>query len=152
MPSANAPSPRGSHTAIWTGTEMILWGGVTQGSYLNSGARFNPATSTWTALPLTNAPAPRCFHTAVWAGTQMIVWGGINSTNLGGSYYGACYLVSENKWSPTTLTGCASYRRDHSAVWDGTQMLIWGGDQAGKMRKDTYAYTPARSMYLYMKP
>ena len=152
MPSANAPSPRGSHSAIWTGTEMILWGGVTQGSYLNSGARFNPATSTWTALPLTNAPAPRCFHTAVWAGTQMIVWGGINSTNLGGSYFGACYLVSENKWSPTTLAGCAPYRRDHSAVWDGTQMLIWGGDQGGKMRKDTYAYTPARSMYLYMKP
>ena len=26
--TGNAPSPRASHTAVWTGTEMIVWGGA----------------------------------------------------------------------------------------------------------------------------
>ena len=25
--TANAPGPRQDHTAVWTGTEMIVWGG-----------------------------------------------------------------------------------------------------------------------------
>src|SRR5207245_6667592 len=32
----NAPSARGGHTAIWTGSEMIVWGG----SDLNTGGRY----------------------------------------------------------------------------------------------------------------
>ncbi|HEX8947660.1 MAG TPA: hypothetical protein VF790_01790, partial [Dissulfurispiraceae bacterium] len=28
LPTVNAPSARVAHTAVWTGTEMIVWGGV----------------------------------------------------------------------------------------------------------------------------
>jgi hypothetical protein len=37
---ANAPASRANHTAVWTGTEMIVWGGFA-GTYLNTGGRYN---------------------------------------------------------------------------------------------------------------
>src|SRR5438477_1698558 len=67
----NAPTARYGHTAVWTGSEMILWGG---GS--NTGGRYNPSTDSWTATSTTNAPTARSPHTAVWTGSEMIVWGG----------------------------------------------------------------------------
>ena len=63
------------HTAVWTGSEMIVWGGL-NGVSLNTGGRYNPSTNSWTATSTTSAPDARAYHTAVWTGTQMIVWGG----------------------------------------------------------------------------
>src|SRR5262245_45453680 len=38
--SAGRPNGRIEHTAVWTGSEMIVWGGY-DGSYLNTGGRYN---------------------------------------------------------------------------------------------------------------
>src|SRR5437016_12734706 len=72
----NAPVARSAHTAVWTGSEMIIWGG-TQGGvvYLNTGGRYNPSTDSWTATSHTNAPAGRHHHPAIWTGSEMIVRG-----------------------------------------------------------------------------
>ena len=37
-----APLVRAYHTAVWTGTEMIVWGGDTGTAYLNTGGRYTP--------------------------------------------------------------------------------------------------------------
>ena len=65
------------HTAVWTGSEMIVWGGLSGADYLNTGGRYNPSTDNWTATSTTNAPDGRDVHTAVWTGSEMIVWGGL---------------------------------------------------------------------------
>ena len=58
----NAPNARCFHTAVWTGSEMIIWGGVTTGSTeLNTGARYNPASDSWTATTLSGVPLPGTF-------------------------------------------------------------------------------------------
>ena len=82
--TANAPTARAGHTAVWTGREMIVWGGGSG----NTGGRYNPSTHTWTATSTTNAPTRRNGHTAVWTGREMIVWGGqlSNALNTGGRY------------------------------------------------------------------
>src|SRR5439155_5850824 len=73
----------------WSGSEMIIWGGASPG-FLNTGARYNPSTNSWTATSNTNAPASRYLHTAVWTGSEMIVWGGDGTgptyLNTGGKY------------------------------------------------------------------
>ena len=46
------------HTAVWTGSEMIVWGGVRPG-LLNTGGRYDPGTDSWTATSTTNAPSAR---------------------------------------------------------------------------------------------
>jgi hypothetical protein len=70
--TSNAPAARAYHTAVWTGSEMIVWGGNL--SPLNTGGRYDPTTDRWTATSTTNAPDGRSGHTAVWTGTEMIIW------------------------------------------------------------------------------
>jgi hypothetical protein len=74
--TTNAPSERAFHTAVWTGSEMIVWGGAGIGGYANTGGKYNPVTNSWAATSTANAPTGRADHTAVWTGNEMIVWGG----------------------------------------------------------------------------
>jgi hypothetical protein len=84
------PTARHSHTAVWTGTKMIVWGGDDGTNLLNTGGQYDPATNAWTATLLGAwTPTARSSHTAVWTGTKMIVWGGGDASSLvnsGGQY------------------------------------------------------------------
>ena len=124
--TTNAPSPREGHTAVWTGTEMIVWGGHQPPDVLNTGGRYNPSTDTWTATSTTNAPEARADHTAVWTGSEMIVWGGIC---CGGSYLntGGRYNPATDSWTATSTANAPDGRLIHTAVWTGTEMIVWGG-------------------------
>jgi len=121
----SAPTVRELHTAVWTGSEMIVWGGLGVSGNLNSGGRYNPATDSWTATQTTNAPAGRYNHTAVWTGTQMVVWGGYGNSGYLNS--GGKYDPVSNSWTATTTVNAPSTRYLHTAVWTGTQMIVWGG-------------------------
>ena len=66
---------RTDHTAVWTGSEMVVWGGSVGGSS-NTGGRYSPSTDNWRDTSLLGAPEGRYYHTAVWTGSDMIVWGG----------------------------------------------------------------------------
>jgi hypothetical protein len=61
---SNAPAARNLHAAIWTGTEMIIWGGNYNNVLLNTGGAYDPSTDFWTATSTTNAPTAREWHTA----------------------------------------------------------------------------------------
>src|SRR5437899_8174445 len=74
--STNAPNGRFSHTAAWTGSEMIVWGGNDGNNDLNTGGRYNPTTDSWTMTSTGNTPTGRYRHTVVWTGSEMIIWGG----------------------------------------------------------------------------
>src|SRR5438132_14361141 len=69
--TTNAPAARDYHTVVWTGSEMIAWGGGGNG-VLNTGGRYNPRTDSWTATNTTNAPDGRAYHTAASTGSDMI--------------------------------------------------------------------------------
>ena len=101
---------------MWTGSEMIVWGGWTrQLGYLNTGGRYNPSTDSWTATSTTNAPAGRANHTAVWTGSEMIVWGGhdeLHYLNTGGRYN-----PSTDSWTATSTTNAPDARdASHGSV------------------------------------
>jgi hypothetical protein len=72
----NAPSARLRHTAVWTGTEMIIWGGDSPNGALNTGGLYNPISNTWSTVTLDGAATARVYHSAVWTGSEMIIWGG----------------------------------------------------------------------------
>ncbi len=85
--TTGAPSPRFRHTAVWTDSRMIVWGGVGSASYLNDGGQYDPVTNTWT--PMTGAPFSSSGNTAVWTGSRMIFWGpavDVRYPNVGGLY------------------------------------------------------------------
>ncbi len=124
---------RHNHTAVWTGTEMIVWGGggfawsgntAIGYTYLNDGERYNPALNIWTPVSTTGAPSGRLSHSAVWTGTEMIIWGGQNATLLND---GARYNPATDTWMPIPSTGAPAARPSFSTVWTGSEMIIWGG-------------------------
>jgi hypothetical protein len=56
---------------------------------LDTGARYNPTTDSWTPTTLVGVPEARSSHTLVWTGREMIAWGGVNATtnlNTGALY------------------------------------------------------------------
>jgi len=148
LSSVGAPSPRGLHTAVWTGSEMIIWGGGPDANnFVGTGARYDPVSDSWSPLSTTGAPSPRAYHTAVWTGSVMVVWGG---TDLHGFFAtGGRYDPTTDSWTPTSVVGAPARRYVHTAVWTGTRMIVWGGegDESGypncTAKKDGGIYDPA---------
>ena len=153
-----APDRRANHTAVWTGTEMIIWGGVHYDSnvvptYWNTGARYNPARNTWTSVTSSGAPVARSQHTAVWTGSEMIVWGGLNGR--GNLNDGGRYSPAADSWLPVGSTDSLAARHSHTAVWTGSEMMVWGGWNGwndGIHFGDGSRYNPAENAWRPMSP
>lgn len=123
------------HTAVWTGTEMILWGG-NPFDYPSpgDGYRYNPALDTWAPLESAGAPTARRSHVAVWTGSDMIVWGGATDvlTNPGNPPQvdtvlhadGARYNPATDTWSPISPVNAPTDPAS-AAVWTGGELIVW---------------------------
>ena len=136
---ADAPLGLRRHAVVWTGSEMIVWGGTVEitmdcGS-VRYGYRYDPASDSWTATPLTGAPSlGRMEATAVWTGSEMIVWGGYYANCLETPYFpddGARYSPQTNDWQPMTTLDAPSGRSGQASVWNGSEMILWGGSTPG---------------------
>ncbi|HEV8375142.1 MAG TPA: kelch repeat-containing protein, partial [Candidatus Polarisedimenticolia bacterium] len=130
------PEPRSNHTAVWTGSLMIIWGG---GALLkndpDTGGRYDPATDTWTSTSTLGAPSARSGHKAVWTGSEMIIWWGVFWESTFGylRYDGGRYDPLTDTWTPISTVNAPHHidNPDPVAVWTGTAMLVWGLDFAG---------------------
>lgn len=139
------------HSAVWSGSEMIVWGGYGALSpyYLGDGAAYNVATDTWRTLPAVTATVTsfvaRYYHSATWIGSKMLVWGGYSPSyrNDGATYDPSAGATGTWAAVPTApITG----RYLHSAVWTGTELIIWGGYN-GSYLADGAAYDPAANTW-----
>ncbi len=125
------PPASQQHSTLWTGSEMIVFGGVRSGFISNSGARYNPASDTWASLPA-GGPA-LSDHLAVWTGTEMVVWQGTGSR----------YNPMTETWTPISAVGAPSARSFATAVWTGSEMLVWGGRDSSGLISAHGAYNPS---------
>ena len=153
------PGKRAWHTAVWTGTEMIVWGGryyaaIPNDGILNSGARYNPATNSWTRTSAIGAPEKRSKHTAVWTGTEMIVWGGQQQPSglFKALSTGGRYNPVTNTWVATSLTNTPPQAYDHTAVWTGQEMIVWGGQNQGGSWATVGRYNPSTNSWILTPP
>ncbi len=156
--ATDAPVTQGGHLAVFTGTEMIVWGGFVDGIVpVRSGARYDPAADAWRPLSLDGAPRARVGATAVWTGSEMIVWGGFDASDLSGHGYfadGARYDPVLDTWRPVPAPGFLPGRFRHTAVWTGTEMIVWGG-QGGNgdaLLADGAAFDPATERWRALAP
>jgi hypothetical protein len=154
----SGPESRVGHSAVWTGRQMLVWGGQQVGgtAFRNDGLAFDPATARWSSIPA--APLePRSGQATVWTGSRLIVWGGeVQGADIGSRSFanGASYDPGTGRWTPLPPSPLRS-RGLHSAVWTGTRVLIWGGarlesgeageeeDEGGALLADGAAYDPA---------
>ena len=109
---------RGYAAAVWTGEEMLVWGGGVDGSSVSDGAAYNPTTKAWRPLPtfsMTNTIRP----TAIWTGTEMIVLEGIN-----GGDHGAAYNPASDTWRTIAAPPGRSVTPYPQAVWTGDRAIV----------------------------
>ena len=130
-----APQERFKHSAVFTGQEMIVFGGQDGDQTLNSGGIYDLRTSEWE--PLTQKGAPhRYHHQAVMADDQMIVWGGFeqsDDSSINWHHNGAIYDLKAKSWRPLE----APYQKpqlnhlDEAPVQTanraGDNLIVWGG-------------------------
>jgi hypothetical protein len=142
---------RQSHSAVWTGHELLVWGGEVlprgpsdMDPYAASdGAAYEPITRTWREIP--DAPIEgRAAHSAFWTGVQMIVWGGRRLDGWAGITDGAAYNPTTNEWrdlpkAPFSTSGGSL------AVWTGSSLVVIAGldEQGGATLAEVAAYDPA---------
>jgi hypothetical protein len=140
---------------VWTGEEMVVWGGTSYSSTRGDGAAYDPQSDMWRRLP----PAPvdgRHWHTAVWTGDEMLVWGGHSYRTEHPWADGAAYDPRGDRW--TVLPGAPIEARcHHSAVWTGRDLIVYGGyDGCGSGGRlpfgDGAAYDPATGEWRRLNP
>ena len=69
--------PRLGHMAVWTGTELVVWGGSGRERLYADGAAYDPARRRWRRLA--RSPLrPRQHAQGIWTGREVLVVGGQN--------------------------------------------------------------------------
>ena len=82
----------------------------------------------------------------------MIIWGGWGGY-AGSRFFndGGRYDPAGNSWTAVSTNGAPAARTEHTAVWTGREMIVWGGLES-KDFNDTFSYTPQLVLYLYQRP
>jgi N-acetylneuraminic acid mutarotase len=120
------PGSRSDHVAVWDGSEMLIWGGL-EATYLGDGWKYSPAMDSWSKISSLGAPSPRYDPLAVWTGTEMIVWGGYYPDAGIAAVTGGRYDPVTDSWHSTSVANSPAWRELATAVWSGTEMIVWGG-------------------------
>ena len=134
---------RQGHVAVWTGREIVYWGGDRPGRPAQ-GAAYDPKTQQWRRIsrsPLSN----RTDAAAAWTGREVVVYGGVNGA--GPRSDGAAYDPAADQWRSITA-GPLSARVPLVWAWTGTELLIVAravGFSDGIL--DAAAYDPAQDTW-----
>lgn len=141
--TSGAPSARVGHVAAWTGSRMVVWGGRDASGLLNDGALYDPVANTWSALPTENAPSPRKYAKAAWSGSALYVWGG---TGPAGELASGAYLAFSGNtptgWTALPSLNAPAARTDHSLLWAGDRLIVWGGTDDDVPLNDGAVFCP----------
>ena len=138
-----APAPiegRSAAGAVWSGEEMIVWGGGRRGTNpepgeQSDGAAYDPATDSWRIL----APAPEGVlgfpEASVWTGDAALFWVG-NSPD--GPAAGALYDPESDSWERIP-DGPLGPREGAASVWTGSELVLIGGTTGDQLARPVAA-------------
>ena len=134
MSGGGQPSKRAGQTAVWTGTQMIVISGGGVGSQRDlkgTGGLYNPKSDAWVELTM-EMLFERVGHSAIWNGHELLVYGG--RSNRLRTYLGEVFNFDPDglRWSGVNSRFTPSSRWYHSAIWTGSSLIIWGGNQGTK--------------------
>lgn len=148
LADADAPEGRYDHVTAWSGSQMVVWGGRNAGGILGDGATYDRPTDTWISLDLPGSPGGRFDAAAVWAGDRLIIWGGRGDA---GFLADGAQLVwvdgRPDHWQAMTLADAPSPRANHSAIWTGAVVIVWGGEAETGSLKDGAVYDPVLDVW-----
>jgi hypothetical protein len=116
---------RGDPASVWTGTEMLVWGGNASTATVADGAAYNPATDTWRTLA--PAPIPDVARPATaWTGDEMLIVSGMRAVAGGGTPVSdaAAYNPVTDTWR-TIASPIGTFTPPYpQATWTGDSLLM----------------------------
>ena len=133
------PQVRDAAATVWTGDELLYWGGTGRGAddeqAYADGFAFDPATRAWQRIPA--APFAGAAAGATWTGTEVLF--SVDSS-----------LVPVLAYRPATRTWTRLPESPHAPSWGGTslwtgrELVVWGGGPPGaSTTAEGAAYDPA---------
>lgn len=130
-PLNSTTEPRAFHAAVWTGKEVLIWGGYGKDfqTFLNTGLRIDPKSGRIRPMTTHGAPEGRVDELAIWTGREMLIWGG--RTPAKDFEDGTLYDPEADAWRPlNTDMG----HQSAAAAWTGSELFVWGGTDELGMR------------------
>jgi hypothetical protein len=128
------PEVRDGAAIVWTGDELVYWGGWPRGADVNQaradGFAFDPETTEWTTLPAAptagGGPSSRDERggaKAVWTGSEVLFW----DVQLADGTLGTLAFDPEtDTWrrleAPIRRPSCCG-----AWAWTGTELIVFGG-------------------------
>ncbi len=171
LPAAPLAARDGA-ASVWTGTELIIWGGTLNANPdvpvrdARDGAAYNPVTNRWRRLP----PSPLSARTgsqALWTGKQVVVVGGVPSANVstaapgsgaqlrsyrGASNQAAAYDPRTDRWSSLADLPVPNGEKldELDAIWTGSELLEWWQwDHITDASSRDFGFTGGIALYAY---
>ncbi|HEY7148566.1 MAG TPA: GerMN domain-containing protein [Gaiellaceae bacterium] len=137
------PAPAGrAGIAVWTGKELVEWGGGCCGDASDDGAAYDPSSNTWRKLPA--APVGgRQSPVGAWTGKELVIFPGRDPD--GKSVGGAAYDPAKNSWRPIGRN--PEPAPGATAIWDGHEVVVVEGWRASGPSTATLAYDPATNVW-----
>ena len=146
-------TPRSQHGAVWTGTEMIVWGGwASEGAATAytffaaaDGAAYDPASNAW--RPIAQAPVVgRSAPQVAWTGSEMLVIGGYDAT-FSPLTDGAAYDPATDAWRTLAPLPAEFSHVQPAIAWAGRELVAVAGNGtlavAYRPESDTWRELPA---------
>ena len=121
-------------SAVWTGSEVVVWGGVSDRtdptSVTSRGAVLDPVINEWRDLPA--APITgRWSHLSVWTGREVLMWGGLQSDPDGETLRwvsdGAAYDPVAGVWREIPKAPLPDRLESVVGAWTGMEFVVWAG-------------------------
>lgn len=140
----------------WTGIHMIIWGGrSSEGPYYGNpqpasqirydGAIYDLAEDSWTPMDTADDPRGRPYLHGVWTGNNLLVFAGDHEQGdevgqvilaktlppIGHLYDPSGDLNGSQpsppaSWTQMETSGGPLQRKHGTAVWTGSEMIVWG--------------------------
>lgn len=160
MSDADAPTIRTNAATVWTGSEVILWGGWIQderpgcwtgANASRTGGRYDPATDTWKRVPDEGAPggdgegdAPH-YPLMYWTGTDVLVYTGRGGDSMPPELH--LYDPDANAWTTVSPpAGMLEPQAKYQSTWTGEELIMWASGY------DSAAYTPSSDTWRAIAP
>lgn len=147
---ADAPSARQGHTAVWTGENMIVWGGVEGGVFQDTGGIYDPDSDSWSPVSGIEAPSARTDHSAIWTGAEMVVLFGRDVDGETGTSH--AYDPVSDTWRALPSGGDPVPRSGASVAWTGHEIFVFGGEARAQPVGALQRLNPEPPVFLYRKP
>jgi N-acetylneuraminic acid mutarotase len=149
--------PRGhGGFAVWTGSELIAWGGGCCGDAFSDGVAYRPASNTWRKLPaspLAGSQSP----VGAWTGRELILLvGGLSPDGKpwpARLARAAAYDPATNRWRRIAPPPAPRYGA--TAAWDGREVVLVGGrggPSARTLQRVGFAYDPRTNRWRRLAP